>query len=420
MVDTTGPTTTGQTGAGGGSARPLRVLLVDDQAIVGEQVRRMLQAEPDVELHFCQDPARAVATANSVQPTVILQDLVMPDIDGLMLVKFYRANPATRDTPMIVLSSKEEPVIKAKAFALGANDYLVKLPDKLELVARVRYHSRAYLNLLERNEAFRQLAESQRQLAEEVAQAARYVQSLLPAPLRGGVSIDWRFVPSTQLGGDMFGYHWLDPDHLAVYLLDVSGHGVGSSLLAVSAANLLSAQSLPGTDLRDPGAVVARLNDVFQMERQNGKYFTIFYGVYRRGERALAYCNAAHPPALLFTGPSAPAATLQPLDSTDPVVGMLPPGVPFETRVVPVGEYARLLLYSDGVYEIERPAGGMWKHQEFVEYMRAILRGPEVGAPTPTSGAGEDDLGERLYGHVRQLRGGPTLADDFSLVDVRL
>src|SRR5262245_38065909 len=331
-----------QAGQAAGTSPPLRVLLVDDQAIVGESVRRRLAGEPDVELHFCQDPTQAIATANRVQPTVILQDLVMPGIDGLMLVKFFRANPATRETPMIVLSSKEEPIVKADAFARGANDYLVKLPDKLELVARVRYHSRAYLNLLERNEAFRQLAESQRQLAEDVASAARYAQSLLPAKLTGDVAVDWRFVPSAQLGGDMFGYHWLDPDHLAIYLLDVSGHGVGSSLLAVSAANLLSAQSLANTDFRDPGGVLARLNDVFQMDRQDGKYFTMFYGVYDKKARSLAYCNAAHPAALLFDGTTPPA--LPQLASTDPVIGMLPPGMPFTTRTVPVGAGARMLV----------------------------------------------------------------------------
>src|SRR4051812_29952246 len=285
-----------------------RVLLVDDQAIVGESVRRMLADEGDVEFRFCQNPAEAITAANQFAPTVILQDLVMPEIDGLLLLKFFRANLATRDTPMIVLSSKEEPVIKAKAFALGANDYLVKLPDKLELAARIRYHSRAYLDRLERDEAYRQLATSQRQLAEEVAQAARYVQSLLPAKLKGGVNVDWRFVPSTQLGGDMFGYHWLDADRFAVYLLDVSGHGVGSSLLAVSAANLLSAQSLPDVNFRDPAAVVARLNDVFQMDKQNEKYFTIFYGVFDKAKRSLTYCNAAHPAALLFTGADAASA----------------------------------------------------------------------------------------------------------------
>src|SRR5262249_16952829 len=248
----------------GRADRPVTVLLVDDQPIVAESVRRMLSGEADVVLHYCQDPAKAIETANAVAPTVILQDLVMPDIDGLLLVKFFRANPATRDTPMVVLSSKEEPIIKAQAFGLGANDYLVKLPDKLELIARVRYHSRAYLNLLERNEAYRQLEESQRHLAEEIAQAARYVQSLLPEKIKGEVQTDWRFVPSTQLGGDMFGYHWLDPDHLAIYLLDVSGHGVGSSLLAVSAINVLAAQSLPNTDFRNPAAVLKALNETFK------------------------------------------------------------------------------------------------------------------------------------------------------------
>src|SRR5262249_51865799 len=198
---------------------PIKVLLVDDQAIVGETVRKMLADEPDVEFRFCPDPTAAIDAANEFHPTVILQDLVMPEVDGLLLVKFIRANPATRDTPLVVLSSKEEPVIKARAFALGANDYMVKLPDKLEVVARVRYHSRGYIILLERNDAYRRLAESQRHMAAEIRQAARYVQSLLPAKLTAGpVAIDWRFIPSTQLAGDIFGYHWLDPEHLAIYL----------------------------------------------------------------------------------------------------------------------------------------------------------------------------------------------------------
>ena len=238
---------------------PIRVLLVDDQPIVGQTVRQMLAAEPDVAFEFCTDPAAAIDMAEAFHPTVILQDLVMPDVDGLQLVKFIRAHPATRDVPLVVLSSKEEPVIKARAFALGANDYMVKLPDKLEVVARVRYHSRGYIALLERNEAYRKLAESQKELAAELRQAARYVRSLLPPKLTSGpVRIDWRFVPSTQLAGDMFGHQWLAPDHLAVFLLDVSGHGVGSALLAVSVGNLLMAKSLPDTDPRNPAAVIAK------------------------------------------------------------------------------------------------------------------------------------------------------------------
>lgn len=98
------------------------VLLVDDQAMVGEAVRRELEPERDIDFHYCAKPDEAVAVAERTRPTVILQDLVMPGIDGLTLVQQYRANPATRDIPIIVLSTKEEPIMKGAAFAAGAND----------------------------------------------------------------------------------------------------------------------------------------------------------------------------------------------------------------------------------------------------------------------------------------------------------
>jgi class 3 adenylate cyclase/DNA-binding NarL/FixJ family response regulator len=132
----------------------ITVLLIDDQSIIGEAIRRMLAPEPDIIFHYCNDPTQALEVAEQCRPTVILQDLVMPQMDGLLLVRFWRAKDAiTCNTPLIVLSSKEEPTIKVKAFELGANDYLVKLPDQMELVARIRYHSKAYTNFLKRQEA---------------------------------------------------------------------------------------------------------------------------------------------------------------------------------------------------------------------------------------------------------------------------
>jgi len=140
------------------------VLLVDDQAMIGEAVRRGLANEDNIDFHFCADPHQAIAQAILIKPTVILQDLVMPGLDGLTLVREYRNNPLTRDIPIIVLSTKEDPLIKSAAFAAGANDYLVKLPDNIELVARIRYHSRSYMTLLQRDEAYRALRVSQQQL----------------------------------------------------------------------------------------------------------------------------------------------------------------------------------------------------------------------------------------------------------------
>ena len=381
------------------------VLLVDDQAIVGHAVRQMLAPDADIQFHFCQEPLKAIALANEIKPTVILQDLVMPDVDGLTLLKFFRANLQTRDTPMIVLSSKEEATTKAQAFALGANDYLVKLPDRIELVARIRHHSRGYIAQLERNEAYRKLAEREQQLADEVAEAAKYVRSLLPAAIEDArVRIEWRFLPSTQLGGDAFGYHWLDEQRLAVYLLDVSGHGVGASLLAVSVLNALSHQALPQTDFSDPAAVMRGLNPIFEMGRHGGKFFTVWYGVYDVATRRLTFSGGGHPPALLLSGSSAMDAKIRELAPDGPVIG-LPVMLSFENVTVELPKFARLLLYSDGAVELEKPDGTMATQKEFIEFVSA----------RPCW----DDIADRILERARTSRGREApLNDDCSLVHV--
>lgn len=151
----------------------IRVLLVDDQSIVAEAIKRMLAEESDMEFHYTDDPSTAINKAIEVNATIILQDLVMPDMDGMTLVRYYRANNKTSDIPVIVLSSKEDPVIKSDAFYNGANDYLVKLPDKIELIARIRSHAKHYLLKLERDAAFLALREMQKQLEATNAELQR-------------------------------------------------------------------------------------------------------------------------------------------------------------------------------------------------------------------------------------------------------
>lgn len=383
--------------AAGLSNHAITVLLIDDQAMVAEAVRRMLAGETDIVFHYCQDPSKAIQTAESINPTVILQDLVMPEIDGLTLVKFFRARPKLKDVPLIVLSTKEEPATKAEAFALGANDYLVKLPDKVELIARIRHHSRGYISLLQRNEAYRALEESQKALADELAKAAEYVISLLPPPLtEGDIRADWSFVPSAQLGGDAFGYHDLDEDHFALYLLDVCNHGGGPALLSVQALNVLRNQMLPGVDYRDPSQVLESLNDAFPMDRHNNLYFTVWYGVYDRRSRIMRFANAGHPPALLLT-PDGQAVDL--VKSNLMIGGM--PGVSYKSDSHEIPPGSRLFVFSDGVYEVAPPQGGYWQYSEFREYMAALPAHGEI---------------EALLAHVRAMGRREILEDDFSMV----
>jgi sigma-B regulation protein RsbU (phosphoserine phosphatase) len=380
----------------------ISVLLIDDQMIVYEAVKRMLTDQSDIVLHFCSEPSKALAKAAEVKPTVILQDLVMPEFDGLMLVKYFRANPATRDIPIIVLSAKEDPTVKAEAFSLGANDYIVKLPDPIELIARIRYHSDAYIRLLERNEAFKKLEEGQKILQRELAEAAAYVKSLLPPPLTNEIKTDWRFIPSTQLGGDAFGYHWLDERYFAIYLLDVCGHGVGAALHSISVANVLRAQNLPKADFYDPSSVLTALNLAFQMEQHNNMFFTIWYGIYDKESGKILYSSGGHPPAILITGESPQKSRVYELKTPGIVIGVLTKGE-FQNAECQVGLYNRLYVFSDGVYEIRRLNGQMLELHEFIDL---LMKSPKK----------EGYELDYIVQFIQNIQGKTLFPDDFSLL----
>jgi len=388
----------------------IRVLLIDDQPMVAQAVGRMLADVPKLVFRSCTDPAQAIAAANAFEPTVILQDLVMPDIDGQMLVKFFRANPATTDVPMIVLSSKEEAGTKADSFANGANDYLVKLPQQLELIARIKYHSRGYRNLLQRNAAVMEISEARKRLADEFAAGEKYVRSLLAKPWSPGQdaavhSIDWRFVSTAEMGGDALGYHKLDDDHLALYLLDVTGHGLASALLGITVLNVIRTGTLPYTDFKKPGEVLFGLNEAFPCEKHGEKFFTIWYGVFQTSTRTLTWSGAGHPAAFLFPGDVPIETPPKQLESQGPMIGMMP-WPEFEFSSVTVPEKSRLILYSDGAHEIHKTDGTDWAYADYVTTVA------EMAAKTPTT------LMDDLHALIIEMNGRETLDDDFSILDI--
>lgn len=350
-------------------SKKITVLLIDDQAIVAEAIQSMIGAEKDIDFYYCSEPTQALRKATEVAPTVILQDLVMPEIDGLMLVKYFRANPATSQVPMIVLSSKEDPKVKAEAFALGANDYMVKLPDQVELLARIRYHSSNYIRLLERDEAYARLEESRNLLNAELAEAAQYVRSLLPKCLENPVRTSWEFIPSIGLGGDAFGYYWLDEDHFVMYLLDVCGHGIGAALLSISIMNVLQYQSLANIDFCNPATVLQSLNETFQMEKHNNMFFTIWYGIYSKSKRELLYASGGHPPGILIVRSGDHMEDPIEIKTPGIVIGGIP-DVYYQNAVCPIQPNSVLYVFSDGIYEIVKSEGGeMMRLEEFVKIL---------------------------------------------------
>jgi sigma-B regulation protein RsbU (phosphoserine phosphatase) len=233
--------------------------------------------------------------------------------------------------------------------------------------------------------------------------ASRYVQSMLPPPISDGpVRTEWLLIPCARLGGDALGYQWIDADHFALYLLDVSGHGPEAAMLAVSVMNALRQKSLPGADPRDPQQVVTHLNAAFQMEAHSQMYFTLWYGVFGRATRVLSYCSAGQHPAYLAHGGSADP---QPLRTANPPVGVTA-AHPFQAGAAVVPPGATLYLFSDGVFEVETISGKRWELENLLPTLA------EAAVP---------DLAEtqRIYQSVQKVaRRGP-LDDDFSVLVTR-
>ncbi len=335
-----------------------KILVIDDDSVIRLLIKKALQNQGH-EVVLATNGQEGIEQAQRLQPAMIICDWIMPIVDGLEVCRQVRANLSLSTTFFILLTARGGVADRIQGLDTGADDFLAKPINIGELQARVR----AGLRL----QQLSQDLQSQKQLLEaELAEAATYMRSLLPKPLKGCVSIDARFIPSRQLGGDCFDYFWLDPDYLVMYLLDVSGHGLGAALPSSLILNILRLQSLPDVNFYQPHDVLRALNESFQMSQQNDKYFTIWYGVYNQTKRQLTYASAGHPPAILRSQTSEGLIEVDRLKTPNLPIGMLTEATFVSDRQT-IPKNSTLYIFSDGVYDISQPDHQSWGLNEFTD-----------------------------------------------------
>jgi sigma-B regulation protein RsbU (phosphoserine phosphatase) len=336
-----------------------QILVIDDDPAVQILLKRMLEKQ-GYEVVSANSGEEGIKQALACHPALIICDWIMPGgMNGLEVCRHIKAIPELSTTFFILLTSLDSVADRVKGLDAGADDFITKPIEQNELQARVRAGLR--LHQLSRD------LQIQKQILEaELEEAAEYVRSLLPPPMTEPLRIDFRFIPSRQLGGDCFDYYWLDSEYLAIYLLDTAGHGLRATLPSISVLNLLRSRALKNLNYYKPSEVLKALNDTFQINYQNDKYFTIWYGVYNCVQRQLVYSTAGHPPAILITVKSTNISEVKLLRTPGIPIGMFPQ-ISYVDELCHIEEDSTLYIFSDGAYEITQSDGKLWGLDNFVK-----------------------------------------------------
>ena len=404
-------------------AEPL-ILVVDDNQENRDALSRRLQRR-GYKVMLAADGPSALSLMKETACDLVLLDVMMPGMNGLEVLKKIRETQPPTKLPVIMATAKDQSEDIVQAFELGANDYVTKPLDFVVLLARIQTQLTVkksveevvalQSSLSERNleleVANARLTATNDNICRDLRAAARMQEAFLPKAYRRMPSLDfaWLFEPCDQLAGDFLNICPLDEENVAFYVLDVSGHGVAASLLAMAAARALSHTEDPDSLLMrwseekkraeptPPAQVAERLNQKFAWDANTEQFLTIFYAVLNAKSRRVTYASAGHPGGILVN-PGQPATILD--------QGGLPIslGADYQQYDVELTPGGRLYLYSDGVTEAMNAEREMFGQQRLLQSLEKMANLPLSASVT------------QLIGEIHLWRGGKPIRDDVSIL----
>ena len=361
---------------------------------------------------------------------LVLLDLVMPDIDGLQVLRTIRETRSTADLPVIIATAKQESEDIVDGLKAGANDYVTKPLDLRVVVARVQTQlslkhavdqiRRLEQRLEQRNrdleDANRELSSANDRMQRDLKAAARIQAAMLPTSLPSSreTRFAWLFRPCAEVAGDGLNIFQLDDEHVGMYILDVVGHGVAAALLSVAVSRVLTPtpnsfllrprDGESGYRLLPPAEVASQLARRFPWDAVSEQFFTLLYGVLNARTREFRFVCAGHPPPVYLPRGASSAHVLAGPNA-------LPIGIEGETykeQALVLGPGDRLYLYSDGISEAMNDKGDLFQMQRLLD---SLTRSREAAI---------DESLSALWGDVEKWCGSSALRDDASLIAVEL
>jgi sigma-B regulation protein RsbU (phosphoserine phosphatase) len=318
---------------------------------------------------------------------------MMPGLDGYEVCRRLKRDPATRDVPVVFLSSLDEGRDKAAGFEAGAADYITKPFEMLEVKARVG----ALLRAKAYQDAMRERLEADLRVAREIQ------LGLVPRDFDGlrreaGIECSACLEPARAVGGDLYDIFRLADGRVCLVVGDVCGKGIGAALFMVMAVTLT--RSIARVSGR-PDEILARVNDALAADNPSSTFVTLFCAVLEPETGRLTYASGGHPSPLLLQPGQPPRAAL-PSEGT--LVGILP-GLSFPSADVLLAPGDLLVAFTDGVTEAMDPGGSLFGEARLASLLE--------GARAPDEAVG------RILTGVRQFAGTAEQADDIAILAVR-
>ncbi len=371
-----------------------RVLLVDDAKANLDILVEGLKS--DHKLSLALNGEMALQSAIHTSPDLVLLDIVMPGLDGYEVCRRLRQRPETAEVPIMFLSSLEEVQNKTRGFEAGANDYLTKPFDMLEVKARVRslLKAKAYTDAVKE------------QIASELRVAREIQMGMLPHdfaalervyPVRFGAVLE----PAREVGGDLYGVCAAGPERLVVFLGDVSGKSLPASLFMV---RVISLARLLSREIAEPGRILARLNDEVTSDNPSGMFVTFLCGVFVPSSGRFTLANGGHCRPVLLPASGAPRWAVKKLGTA---LGF-EPGLEFERTELMLSEGDTLIFYTDGVSEAFNPQEECYGSQRLLADAGSLAH---QSAPAIAAG---------LLQKVRDFAGVAPQSDDIAILTLKV
>jgi sigma-B regulation protein RsbU (phosphoserine phosphatase) len=392
------------------------VLVVDDSRaqrhMVSMHLRRWGYTVTECE---SAEAGLAVCAAGSVD--IIISDWMMPGLTGLEFCRKFRDMGRESYGYFVLLTSKSESTEIVDGLEAGADDFLTKPVASSELRARLRAGERMLAmqaELLTKNRVIAStLTELQKlydSLDRDLIEARKLQQTLIRDRVRdfGWARASLILRNSGRVGGDLVGSFRVDEDRLAIYSIDVSGHGVASAMMTARLAGFLTGSSPDqnlaydkspggGHALLPPDAVAERFNRLMLEEIQAEQYFTMVFAIIDRASGMVSLSQAGHPHPYLLRRDGA----VQTLGRGGLPIGLIP-GAQYDSCQIAIEPGDRLLLVSDGFTECPLPSGQDFGEEGMLDSLKRS---------THLSGA---DLLEALVWDLSRRSGSDSFPDDVS------